>query len=283
MKKLLTVVALSSALIVSAGAMASCSNEKLEMGKECMKYGKQLEALTQLKSGSVDAVVIDSVMAGYYATTGDFAGKVAVVDNLVLAEESYGIAGRKEDKAFMSKINETLITLYNEGTVNTIAAQFGLTETLALSASTTNPLAGATDDSWTEIQTAGKIIVGYTEFAPIAYYADDGSFTGFDTELAKAVAEELDVEVEFQVIDWDSKESLLANGTIDLIWNGLTITPGRSAEMCISVPYLYNKQVAVVLTENVSKYSDKESFKDAVIGVESGSAGEEVVTGKKSE
>jgi polar amino acid transport system substrate-binding protein len=60
----------------------------------------------------------------------------------------------------------------------------------------------------------------------------------------------------------------------------MTITEQRSQDMCISIPYLYNKQVAVVKTEDLSNYTDKASFKNAVIGVEAGSAGESVVTGK---
>ena len=85
---------------------------------------------------------------------------------------------------------------------------------------------------------------------------------------------------EFQIIDWDSKEALLTNGTIDLIWNGLTIDDERLANMCISVPYLNNDQVAVVRTEDKDKYVTPDDLKDAVIGVEKGSAGESVVRGE---
>jgi hypothetical protein len=50
-------------------------------------------------------------MAGYYTTTGTYAQTIQMVDGLVLAEEQYGIAGRKGDEAFLSKINEALIEL----------------------------------------------------------------------------------------------------------------------------------------------------------------------------
>ena len=143
--------------------------------------------------------------------------------------------------------------------------------------STTNPYAAATDDSWTQIQSAGKFVVGYTVFAPIAF---EGAESGFDIELAEAVADYLNVDVEFQEIDWNAKETLLENGTIDLIWNGMTITDDRAAAMCISVPYLYNKQVAIIKKSDASKYTSKESMKNATMTAESGSAGEEVIKGK---
>ena len=256
--------------------MAGCDGEKLEIGKDFVAATSQLDALTKLDTGAADVAVIDSVMAGYYMTTGDYASKMQMVDGLVLAEESYGIAGRKDDKAFVSKINEALIALRTSNYA-TLTAKYGLTESAALTEATTNPYAAATDDSWTQIQSAGKFVVGYTVFAPIAF---EGAESGFDIELAEAVADYLNVDVEFQEIDWNAKETLLENGTIDLIWNGMTITDDRAAAMCISVPYLYNKQVAVIKKSDASKYTSKESMKNATMTAESGSAGEEVIKGK---
>ena len=45
--------------------------------------------------------------------------------------------------------------------------------------------------------------------------------------------------------------------------------------MEISIPYLNNKQVAVVNKKDVEKYKTKEDLKKATIGFESGSAGED--------
>lgn len=256
--------------------MAGCNGEKLEIGKDFVAASSQLDTLTKLDKGEADVAVIDSVMAGYYMTTGDYATKLQMVDNLVLAEESYGIAGRKDDKAFLSKINEALIALRTSDYA-TLTAKYGLTESAALTEATTNPYAAATDDSWTQIQSAGKFVVGYTVFAPIAF---EGAESGFDIELAEAVADYLNVDVEFQEIDWNAKETLLENGTIDLIWNGMTITDERSAAMCVSVPYLYNKQVAIIRKADASKYTSKESMKNATMTAESGSAGETVIKGE---
>ena len=130
-----------------------------------------------------------------------------------------------------------------------------------------------------------KIVIGYTVFAPIAYDIN-GVLTGFDIELARAAVAYLntvyntEIDLEFVIIDWNAKEALLENETIDLIWNGMTITEEREEAMCISVPYLANRQVAVVKKENVANYTDKASFENAVIGVEKGSAGMSVVKGK---
>ncbi len=277
--------ALVAAVIMSVTAFAACnSGEQLAYGKELLTLNTQLDTLTQLNMGAIDAAVIDSVMAGYYSNNGEYAGKVTIMD-AVLQREQYGIAARKDDEAFMSKINEALIALYGNGGMQEVADQFGLTADIALESSTENPLADATDSSWDDIVASGKIIIGYTIFAPIAFDEGDG-LTGYDIELAKKTIEYLNEKYsvnltpEFQIIDWDSKEALLTNGTIDLIWNGLTIDDERLANMCISVPYLNNDQVAVVRTEDKDKYVTPDDLKDAVIGVEKGSAGESVVRGE---
>lgn len=277
--------ALVAAVIMSVTAFAACnSGEKLAYGKELLTLNTQLDTLTQLNMGAIDAAVIDSVMAGYYSNNGEYAGKVTIMD-AVLQREQYGIAARKGDEAFMSKINEALIALYGNGGMQEVAAQFGLTADIALESSTKNPLADATDSSWDDIVASEKIIIGYTIFAPIAF-VEGNDITGYDIELAKKTIEYLNEKYsvnltpEFQIIDWDSKEALLTNGTIDLIWNGLTIDDERLANMCISVPYLNNDQVAVVRTEDKDKYVTPDDLKDAVIGVEKGSAGESVVRGE---
>ncbi len=287
MKKFL---AKTMSLILSVACvfgMASCGKEesKLEIGKEFIAAPSQLDALLKLDKGEADVAVIDSVMAGYYTSTGDYATKMTMIEGLVLAEESYGIAAKKGNEALISKINDALISLRTTDYA-AVAADYGLTSSISLTETTTNPLASATDNSWNAVVESGELVIGYTEFAPIAF-EENGALTGFDIELAKKVvaalntANNTNIEVTFLLIDWNTKEAKLADGTIDLVWNGMTITPGRAAEMCISIPYLYNKQVAVVLNADANKYTTKDSMKNAIMTAESGSVGESVITGEE--
>ncbi len=126
------------------------------------------------------------------------------------------------------------------------------------------------------IKDNGKMIIGYTEFAPMNYKNDDGEFVGFETEFAKAVCEELGVEAKFQLISWEAKETELAAKTIDCIWNGMTITEERLEEMSISTPYMANKQVLIVKAENADKYLKPEDMEGAKVVAEVESAGEGV-------
>ncbi len=289
MKKLLS-IALATLLLLTA--LASCSKANATVyGKECLPLATQLDALNELTKGGADMAVIDSVMAGYYMNSSETFKDYQILDGVILAEEKYGIAAKKGNDALIGKINEAIIALADTE-YKTIATAYGLQNELLIKADTQNPLASATDGSWTKIAEAKKIIIGYTLFAPIAYKDGDGAdapLKGFDIDLAKAVIAylnekyETEVVCEFIVIDWNSKESMLENGSIDLVWNGMTITPEREAEMCISLPYMANKQVAVIKKADADKYAstDLDTFKtkakDAVIAVEAGSAGEALV------
>jgi polar amino acid transport system substrate-binding protein len=136
--------------------------------------------------------------------------------------------------------------------------------------------ASSDGDDWSYIQDKGELIIGITYFEPMNYLDDSGELTGFETEFATKVCEELGVTPKFQKIDWDSKEVELNAKTIDCIWNGLTITDERQENMDISTAYMENKQVMVTKAENASKFTTADAVKGATVVAEKQSAGEDV-------
>ncbi len=92
----------------------------------------------------------------------------------------------------------------------------------------------------------GKLIVGFDKaYPPYGFEGDDGEYTGFDLDLAQAVADKLGWEVQLEAIDWDAKDTLLDSGAINCIWNGFTME-GREDDYTFSDPYMLNAQVVVV-------------------------------------
>ncbi len=130
------------------------------------------------------------------------------------------------------------------------------------------------------IRDKGNMVIGYTIMEPLNYEDENGDFVGFETEFATAVCDKLGVEPEFQLIDWDAKESELSGKTIDCIWNGLTITDERKENMSITDPYLNNRQVLVVKADKAEQY--KESLDGAAVVVEAESAGDELANSDES-
>ena len=78
------------------------------------------------------------------------------------------------------------------------------------------------------------------------YKDENNNWIGFDADMAKIVAEELGVDVEFVVIDWDTKTMELDAKSIDVVWNGMTLTDDVKAAMECTNAYALNAQVVVV-------------------------------------
>ncbi|MBE5948297.1 MAG: transporter substrate-binding domain-containing protein [Lachnospiraceae bacterium] len=137
------------------------------------------------------------------------------------------------------------------------------------------------DSDYKYITDNGKMVIGITIYEPMNYYDENNNLIGFDTEFANAVCEKLDVEPKFQIIDWKAKETELKAKNIDCIWNGLTVTEERKADMDFTQTYLLNKQCVVINKKNESKYTTLESLASALISAESGSAGETAITSEE--
>lgn len=164
-----------------------------------------------------------------------------------------------------------------------VFAGCGSTESTSSGAgSSATESAVSADSDWSYIADKGSMVIGITYFEPMNYMDENGKLTGFETEFATAVCEELGVTPDFQEIEWESKELELNSKSIDCIWNGLTITDERKENMSLSTPYMENKQVMVVKAENVEKFSTAEGVAGATVVAEAGSAGEEVAAGTDS-
>ena len=137
----------------------------------------------------------------------------------------------------------------------------------------------AADSDLAYVKDKGTLIVGITEFEPMDYKDADGQWIGFDADMARAFAENLGVEPEFQLIDWDSKVMELEGKTLDVVWNGMTLTDDVQAAMECSVPYFNNAQVVIVKKDVADQYQTAESIADLQFAVENGSAGQEVLDG----
>ena len=125
------------------------------------------------------------------------------------------------------------------------------------------------------VQAAGKLVVGITDFEPMDFQ-EDGKWVGFDAELSELFAESLGVKVEFIEIDWDNKILELNAGSVDCIWNGMTLTPEVDSAMSCTDTYALNAQVVVMPVDKLDAFADPDSMKDLAFAAEAGSAGESV-------
>jgi polar amino acid transport system substrate-binding protein len=121
----------------------------------------------------------------------------------------------------------------------------------------------------------GKLIVGFDcEFPPYGFINKDGDYDGFDLALAKELCSRLGWEYEEVAINWDAKDSELASGNINCIWNGFTMN-GREDEYTWSDPYVDNSIVVVVKADSgIETLADLEG---KVLMVQAASSGADAV------
>lgn len=229
-------------------AEAGSAGEELATGNEYFANAEftpvdsMAKALMEVASGTADIAIVDYVTSiGSIGEGTDFED-LAVVEGVDFSPEEYGIAFRKGSD-LTPAVNDIISGLMKEGTMDEIGKKYKLDSLLIKDG---EAFAGdVVEGDLAYVQEKGELIIGITYFAPMNYENENKELVGFETEFAKAVCEKLGVEAKFVEINWDAKEIELNAKNIDCIWNGMTITDERVANMSISVPYMANKQVMV--------------------------------------
>lgn len=117
----------------------------------------------------------------------------------------------------------------------------------------------ACGNSGTDKKDGKKEITIGTEgtYAPYTFHDKDNKLTGFDVEVAEAVAKKAGYKVKFVETQWDSMFSGLNSGRFDTIANQVGIDAERKKKYNFSKPYTYTHGVLVT-----RKNSDIKSFDD---------------------
>jgi L-cystine transport system substrate-binding protein len=117
-----------------------------------------------------------------------------------------------------------------------------------------------------EIKNAGKIRIG-TEgtYAPFTFHDSTGKLTGFDVDIAEAIAKKLGVKTEYIETKWDGMFAGLDAKRFDIIVNEVGINPDRQKKYDFSDPYIVSKAVLIVNKENtdINKFEDLKGKKSA--------------------
>ena len=140
---------------------------------------------------------------------------------------------------------------------------------LVLGAAVLTGCGSGNDEAAAENESKETIVVGLDDtFAPMGFRDESGELIGFDIDLANKVGEELGVNIEFKPIDWNAKEMELKAGTIDCVWNGMSVTPERKENMALSDKYLNNKIVLMALADSDTDVTDASQLADLKIGTQ---------------
>ena len=193
------------------------------------------------------SLILAAVMclALFAGCSGDTAKYVVLEENF--GAEEYAIGFRKTDNAFALRVQEIIDEMIADGKAGEISEKWFGEDVMLRNVDFPAPIEDIGDDSLQKILDKGYMILGLDEnFPPMGFRDETGTIVGFDIDLATEVAARLGIRLEIQPIDWNAKEMELNDGKIDMIWNGMSITPARVEEMNMSKPYIANRQIIIV-------------------------------------
>ncbi len=110
-----------------------------------------------------------------------------------------------------------------------------------------------------QILKRGVLKVGMSTFVPWAMKDKNGDLIGFEIDVARRLAQDMGVKVEFIPTKWSGIIPALLTGKFDVIIGGMGIRPDRNLKVNFSVPYDYSGQSIMAhkdLAEGFNKLSD---------------------------
>lgn len=118
----------------------------------------------------------------------------------------------------------------------------------------------------------GKLVMATNaEFPPYEYH-DGDAIVGIDAEIAKAIADELGMELEIEDIAFDSIIPEIVSGKADMGLAGMTVTEDRMQSVDFSDTYAKASQ-KIIVTED-SEIVSPDDLKGVIVGVQLGTTGD---------
>ncbi|TDX52448.1 basic amino acid ABC transporter substrate-binding protein [Orenia marismortui] len=133
---------------------------------------------------------------------------------------------------------------------------------------------GGEDTTWSKIEKEGKLLIG-TEAAyrPFEYHNNQDEIVGFDIDLIKAIADELNLQIEIKDIAFDGLIPGLKTGKFNLAISAMTITEQRAKAVNFSDPYFNAGQVIATMANN-NEIKTIDDLKGKKVGTKLGTTGD---------
>jgi ABC-type amino acid transport substrate-binding protein len=228
---------------VQVGTTADESAEKyLKSFKfDVVKYDQILQTFTDLKTGRLDVIIVDEVVAKYYVAKDPKSYKVT---GSRLTNEPIGICFEKSNAAFRDKVDDVIVELRKEGVLKSISQKwFGEDLTSAVDG------AAAEKTGKGSVPAGKKVLkIGVDDvYPPMEFKDDKNMIIGFDVDMAREIGKKLGLEVEFVSTAWDGIFTSLNTQKFDCIISSVSINEERQKNFALTKPYIANAQVMVVM------------------------------------
>ena len=111
-----------------------------------------------------------------------------------------------------------------------------------------------------QIMKRGVLRVGMDTFVPWAMKSKTGEFVGFEIDVARQLAEDMGVKVEFIPTKWAGIIPALLTGKFDVIIGGMGLRPKRALKVNFTIPYDYSGMSMVAHKEKAAGFNSLDDF-----------------------
>ncbi len=206
---------------------------------EVKSYDNAGLAVTDMLNGSLDYVVIDAEVAKNLVAQN--AG-TKVID-IALTVEEYGIAVDKNQAELLTKINEVLTSKQAE--IDAIFAKYAdVDDNSAANWAGEIIPAGTYDASKDQL-----VVATNAAFAPFEFTVGNG-FAGIDMEIAKLIADTLQMELVIVNMEFDSITTSLGKNGVDIGIAGMTINAARKQVVNFTKAYYTDAYQVIIVKED---------------------------------
>ncbi len=218
-----------------------------------------------------------TLCVGCFASCSKANNKVKVID-LALSSEEYAFAVAQDNADFLNKVNDFLEKIKDNGTFDKICNNyFGDGEPLSIESA-------ALDESKDQL-----VVATSTGFEPFEMVDENGKYSGVDLEMAYYLAQELNLELVIQDMDFEAVVNSVQSGKSDIGMAGLSVTPDRQKVVTFSDSY-YNASQVVIAMEDDTTFDNCKTGEDVAailkelesknkIGCQTGTTGELYIKG----
>lgn len=191
-----------------------------------------IDAALDLKSGAIDAVVLDELPASEIVSHNS--DLMIIRDPEFTAnKEEYAIAVKKGNEELLADINKTINEIKISGDYDKLVAAF-----MPADGNIIIPAA---------IETSGKDLkLGTNAAFPPFEYVEGKDIVGFDISMGQYIAQTRGEKLKVVDMAFDSLIPALSSGAIDFIAAGMSVTEERKKNVDFSIPYFASEQVIIV-------------------------------------
>lgn len=211
---------------VMAGDNAEEYLNRIEIPMEIITTSTFSDALQHLSEGDYDAVVIQRLLAIQLMNQLDIDNLKVAVHPLEDFPQNFCFAVKENDEDLLAILNEGLSIVMADGTFRRLKTKW------------------FTSLGEFRYKNQRIIVSGDQNYPPYDFLNENGQPTGFNTELTKAIAEEMGLDVEIHLQNWAEARKDLKEGNVDVI-QGMYYSLERDEEFDFTQDYTQVRHVIV--------------------------------------